>query len=277
MIRGRRLPLARRRTLLPEERGLLNNQSMLLGGGAAASSGFADGADFNGTNTFMSKAAKFTGQTDSQSGIFCARIFPDVGGGCIADFRNGGSGTVAFQVNCINSGGTDWGIRIIARSAGATILQLDQTATRANNTGWYGVLASWNLATAGHRWLYIDNTDETTQTTFTNATIAYSTNGDQITMGDNGAGSSKFNGGVAELFIGFGQELDFSNSANRNKFQSGGHPISLGATGSTPTGTAPTFYAHLDHAEAVANFATNRAGNGNVTVSGTMTTRGTQP
>jgi hypothetical protein len=85
-------------------------------------------------------------------------------------------------------------------------------------------------------------------------------------------------GGMAELFFAPGQFLDFSVQSNRRKFRSsGGKPISLGADGSTPTGTKPLIYLHLDDAETANNFATNRAGNGNLTVTGALTTRATSP
>ena len=51
-----------------------------------------------------------------------------------------------------------------------------------------------------------------------------------------------------------------------------GSPVDLGATGSTPTGTAPRVFCHLDPGEEGDAFITNRAGNGDLTETGDITT-----
>ena len=80
---------------------------------------------------------------------------------------------------------------------------------------------------------------------------------------------SAFNGALAEVYFAPGQYLYFSIASNRRKFISRtGKPVHLGTTGMLPTGTAPLVYHHLDDAEAVANFATNRGTGGNFTITG---------
>ena len=90
--------------------------------------------------------------------------------------------------------------------------------------------------------------------------------------------SSNVDAGVAELYVTHADYLDFDVEENRQKFRSAdGKPIDLGATGSTPTGSVPTVYLHLDDGETANNFAINRAGNGNFSVTGALSTHPSSP
>lgn len=165
-------------------------------------------------------------------------------------------------------------------SAGTTILLMPSTNTFLAGTGWKNILISWDLAvglTASTMW--VQDTQQTLNSpTLTNDSINYTDAGTALvgcaTAG--GLGSEQFE--LADIYLAYGQYLDFTIVSNRRKFISAsGKPVHLGTTGSLPTGTAPTIYLHIDDGESVNNFATNRGSGGNFTVGGTPNTASTSP
>jgi hypothetical protein len=82
-------------------------------------------------------------------------------------------------------------------------------------------------------------------------------------------GSSVFTGDMYDLWYAPGQYVDFSIQANRRKFiDAGGSPVSLGANGNIPTGTAPAIFLH----GGASTFGTNQGTAGDIfTVTGTLT------
>jgi hypothetical protein len=76
---------------------------------------------------------------------------------------------------------------------------------------------------------------------------------------------TKFYGALSELYINLHETLDLSDPTNLQKFRgTGGAPMSLGATGTNPTGTQPEFYLGDDNT--FANWGTNNGSKGNFTV-----------
>jgi hypothetical protein len=83
-----------------------------------------------------------------------------------------------------------------------------------------------------------------------------------------------YEGDAADLWIAPGQFIDFSVEANRRKFiDADGKPVSLGADGSTPTGTAPAVFFSGDSS----SFATNKGTGGAFTLTGSLTDALTSP
>ena len=99
-----------------------------------------------------------------------------------------------------------------------------------------------------------------------------------VVMAATSAGSAKVHGDLAEVYIAYGQYLDFTVTSNRRKFiSSTGKPVNLGTDGSLPTAVSPSVYFHLAHSEAPADFGLNRGSGGNFTVQGSLTTAATSP
>lgn len=232
-----------------------------------------DSADFDGTNDYMTRGAGLTGAADSKTGILSLWIRLDGGDGAtMAILRS----TVAANQflflhnssNIFSLGGDN--------SAGTEILLLQSNTAYTAGATWLHFLASWDLANAaGH--LYINGTsDLAAGSTLTDDTLDY-------TLADWGIGAQvdgnlKLNGCLAEFYFAPGQYLDFSNAYNRRKFISAtGKPVSLGATGSLPTGTAPLVYQRVADAAAVATFATNLGSGGDFSITGTLATGSTSP
>lgn len=159
------------------------------------------------------------------------------------------------------------GLHFIARDAsGATLLDVT-VADMADHVGrWVHVLASFDLTSAANRFVYIDDAP-------CSLTVATYTDGDiDFTLGDWAVGArpdggSRFAGSMAELWFAPGVYLDLSVESNRRKFISAnGRPVSLGATGNAPTGTAPRIY--LSGSDD--NFVNNEGTGGGFTLHGTL-------
>jgi len=236
-----------------------------------------DAADFDGINDYMTRGASLTGAADSKKGIFSAWIRLDGGDGTakevLANSTTVGGFTMRFQV--LRTVGNKFQITGVNEAA-ATILLMDTAATYTASATWLHLLSSWDLSSGGASHIYMNDISDKSVTTFTNDSIEFTVA--DWSIGAQPNGGRLLDAALAELYFAPGQYLDFSQVNNRRKFIStGGNPIHLGVTGTAPTGTAPLVYQHLDDAEAVANFATNRGTGGNFTITGTLATASTSP
>lgn len=257
-----------------KQRGFVINP-FAFGGGAAPF--VVDAADFDGTNDSMLRSGTMTGQTSTKTGIFSGWFKIDTFPVAICNIFKvtdtvGGFTPLAFQVDANN--------RFQLRGLNTT-LRMDQVITSLTTGVWYHVLYSWDLAAgagAGTRLGYINGV----AMSFANSTSADANltfgNANEYRVGFGNVGDTRFDGGIAEVYCAPGQFIDLTVQANREKWRTAaGKPENLGAAGGTPTGTNPLVYLHLDDTEAPANFATNRAGNGNYTITGTLTTYANSP
>lgn len=256
------------------QRGFLLNPYRF--GAPAAPSFPVDAADFDGTNDDLARASDWTGTADSKTGILSFWIRADnVSAGTIFEGSDGAANNyiTANMSDTFNVGD----INIWGQSPTNQYL-FDLACSPISSGAWHHILASWDLAAAaGSQHFYVNgvNAKDPGSAVLINANINYTCGTWRV--GNSALGADRIDACLAELYFAPGQYLDLSVQANREKFILGGKPVSLGATGSTPTGTVPKLYLHLDDAEAVANFATNRSGNGNMTVTGALTTCATSP
>ena len=144
---------------------------------------------------------------------------------------------------------------------------------------WRHILISFDLG-SGLFHMYVNDSDDAgTPDALDNETIDFV----QPINNDWSVGGPSFlafllNGALAEVYFIADTYIDFSVEANRRKFiDASGKPADLGSDGSTPTGTAPHIYLHLDDGEAVANFAVNRSGAGDFSIVGTLDAASTSP
>lgn len=236
-----------------------------------------DSADFNGTTHTLSRGSDLTGSADSKKGIFSVWLRLDGGDAATQRVICGVDTPGAANTHVLLERDTANKFAVTMRNAASTdILLMTTVSTFIAGATWRHVLASWDLATAGARHLYINDVSDISVTTFTNDTIDYTEANYRIGSSDNGF--FFFNGCMAELYFAQGQYLDFSLVSNRRRFISAtGKPVHLSANGALPTGTPPIVYEHLDDLEAVANFATNRGTGGNFTITGTLATGSSSP
>lgn len=230
-----------------------------------------DAADFDGTNDRLFRAAP-SGIANSKSGTVSvwSRVDTSQSNMFMRFWINGSLTGFFFRNNFGN-------VQVSGADAGNTVVLLLQSTPSSFGTGsWNHMLASWDLA-AGVAHLYVNDVDvKAAGATITNATIPWASF-TQYEVGGEAAAVS-YDGGIAELYFAPGQYIDLSVTNNRRLFINPSlKPANLGATGSSPTGSAPSIYLHLADAEAPANFATNRTGNGNFTITGTLTTYASSP
>lgn len=247
-------------------------------GGAAFT---VDAADFDGSD-YLTRMSNLTSLGSSNSGILSLWLRSDA-------WNTSDGQTFIFNDFDANPAVDDWHFALFnddASTNGVSALWTSgggasQTAidfSLALNT-WHHILLAWELDASPIVQLYVNGSSTGSFSGGPTALTVPWANTDSWWIGTFRNGPfGNFNGGLAELYFAPGQYLDISVQANREKFRSAaGKPVSLGADGSTPTNTVPKIYLHLDDGEAAANFATNRSGNGDFTVTGSLTTYATSP
>lgn len=152
-------------------------------------------------------------------------------------------------------------------SGGTTAIDVETTTNITVASGWVHVFFCYDTATAAGtklRKIYLNGVSDTlTETTFTNTTIDASNTAWRI--GSTSTNTNRLAAALAEFW------LDDSYLDDPTKFAAGGHPISLGATGNTPTGSAPAMYYSLNGSGN--SWAVDSSGNGNtLTVTGSLLT-----
>src|SRR3990167_4298198 len=246
-----------------------------MAGIASGTAGFAvDAADFDGTNDYMLRGAAFTGIASSSKGIFYCWIRFDGGDAAEQTLLTDADTLCLIRKTTANK------VEITLWDTGSSnLLAFNSSAITAGAT-WRHILASWDTGfSSGNKLhhLYITNTSD-------KVVSVDSANGGNVNLGATNWGvgartdaSLKINAALAEFYFAPGQYLDFSTSANRAKFISGGKPVNLGGTGSVPTGTSPIAYFRLLNGDAATRFATNLGTGGNMTITGTLDIASSSP
>lgn len=234
---------------------------------ATASGGtfHANAVHFDGS-TYLTKASTLIA-SGSSKGIFSAWIKPSAGDGAVRQLVKH---TSTAQVKIFLSG-IDRIDFILDNSSDVNLLTLANTTTDiTSSSGWVHILASWDVS-ATYAKLLINGSDETSATTDTSGTINYPATG--ITYFSADTGASPFTGDAAEMYFNMAESIDLTVGGNVSKFISGGKPVSLGADGSTPTGTAPAVYL----GNSASTWQNNLGMGGNFSVTGTVTAASTSP
>lgn len=123
--------------------------------------------------------------------------------------------------------------------SGGTIRAHQTGGTLTDITGWHHLMGSFDLGTAGRRWIFLDDVDVTTEVVHTDATIDFTVN---YAVGAKFTGSSKFDGDMAQVYLSL-EYLDLSIENNRRKLVSANiKPVDMGSDGSLVTGTAPLIF-----------------------------------
>ena len=216
-------------------------------------------AAFDGTNDYITRGAELTGNGNGKSGIF----------------------NVWVKFNTDGTAQTFWGVQNdsidIKRDAANKIwiyintgsVSLITTSSVVAADGWTHILGSWDVAT-GYSDIYINDVQETLTTdTTTDTTLDYTHTNHWFFA--NRLAAAKLNGEVSDMYINLATSLDLTTESNRRKFISSDlTPVDLGSDGSTPTGSAPIVFFHINRTEAVANFAGNEGGGGACSITGAL-------
>jgi hypothetical protein len=244
----------------------------------ASAAGFtADGANFDGTNDYMSKTSALTGAADAYTGAFSCWI--KKGASSFQEILDLGvsGGSTYFQIRLTNTNV----VFFRAYNSGATA-SFDWTSSDTVGTSWSHLALSWNMNfSAGNKVLNAFlNGAAMTEASRTDANAAFQIGYNQALcrIGADTTASNKLTADLADVWFMQGGSVDFTNSATLQKFRTaGGKMVNLGTDGSTPTGSAPIAFFHIDLGAAASGFATNRGTGGNLTVTGALTTSATPP
>jgi len=161
-------------------------------------------------------------------------------------------------------------IEFKARSSGSIDILAMSTLTTGTPftpppTGWIHVAAWWDLSLGNPAggFIYVNGTVSVAggKNILVND-IDYSQS--TLLIGASQSIGTKFNGALSELYINLHETLDLSDPTNLQKFRgTGGAPMSLGATGTNPTGSQPEFY--LGDNNTFADWGTNNGSKGDFT------------
>jgi len=243
-------------------------------GGGGAGEITVDAVTFNGTNDYLTRGSDFTSNADGSQFILSTWVRLAAAPGSFTIVAN----TDGWVFIGINASGF---YCAVFNEAADRFLDVTDNTVSLGDGNWHHIALSidTNFA-AGNKLvkLAIDGTAKTP--TVTDGDGAFNIDFTQANwaVGATTSAAELFNGDMAELYLALNQYLDVTQAANNQKFRSsGGKPVNLGADGSTPTGTAPTVYLHLDDGEAAANFAANAGSGGGMTVNGALATAATSP
>jgi len=113
-----------------------------------------------------------------------------------------------------------------------------------SSSAWHHIAIAIDHSDNAKRFIYVDGVAETLDVrAYDNGVNTdWSNGGDQGFLATTG-GANITAASVSEVWFAIGQYVDISQASNLQKFRSvAGKPVSLGADGSTPTGSAPTLY-----------------------------------
>lgn len=189
------------------------------------------GSVYDGGDEATRDSADLIGIANGKKGTFSAWVRID-----------GGNGTQRFLYA---SPANQFFVRLFSDNkfqiSGIGALDLKSTSAYTAGSTWLHLLASWDVATAGARHLYVSDASDLTVNTFSNNTIQYT--------GDGGAylchvgSTNRWTGAVGEYFFDPTRYIDLSIQANRRKFISSAiGPVSLGSDGSAPLGGQPILF-----------------------------------
>lgn len=238
-------------------------------GGAAPYTTTAN--DYDGTNDYALLSGGLNGGVDTGADLglvsFWFRL--DGGDGVRQDFTDT---TFPQGLNIQRTAGNT--IKVLARTD--SIIRINTSGSTIVTAGaeWNHILVAWDFtdATSTNNWfyLYLNGVQEIADTDVAQGPLNFSGN---FILAATMSVINKFNGCLSEIYLNVGETLDPTVEANRLKFRDGdGKPVSLGATGSTPTGNAPKgYYPDGDP-------STDESGNSNdFTITGALTACSSSP
>jgi hypothetical protein len=225
----------------------------------------ANTAVFDGSNDYMNLAsAGPTGLADGKVFTFSSwvKLTANSAFHSVFDVSSNPIGGALRVLIRVNDDGT---VLVFAvNSAGTEILRITTTQTILVASGWVHLYVCMDLTDTAKRKIYFNGSPCTlTVTTYSNDTIDLIGADHNYRVGARVASASdKLNGALAELW------WNDSYLDDTTLFASGGKPISLGADGSTPTGSQPVFYLKGSGD----GFNVNSGTGGNFTITGSLGT-----
>ena len=214
-------------------------------------------ADFDGSTGFIQNASQLQGLVDGDDFTLSFWMKIEGGSGTRYDFY----GSLADASN--HRIGTDDIIQIRyinTLAADGVIIRSSNTYTSANTAGWIHVIVACDTSDC---YMFINNTEDGSDTVHAAATLDFTRTTDTI---GKTPGGIFFDGCLAEYWFDT-TFINVSIASERAKFiTTDKEPVSLGADGSTPTGSPPIMYFN----NAGASFEDNKGSGGEFDRSGTI-------
>lgn len=230
----------------------------------------AQGVRFNGS-TIMNLAS-LSGLADGQKGTI-SFWFKFVGGDgsfqLLVETRDEQS-LVLYRDNA-----NKWTFTLGATPSGTALNFTGATAYTSAMANWVHMIASWDLSGGGSALLYVNDTVMTAPSFSGGSTINYLATDTNWDFGARTGLAIPLNCDIADFYLNTTEYINIANTTERRKFIDGsGKPVDLGATGSTPTGTAPMIF----FSGSVATWHQNKGtGGGGTIVSGSLSASATNP
>lgn len=229
--------------------------NMLTAQTDGTTNGIQRGADLtgiaNGKTGTISMWCNFTASSSGTQTLWSSRDNATLGN----TFRTVRTSTGNFQVLALNSAGT-------------TIMSVVTSTTPISSAGFYHIYFSWDLAVINKAYLYINGSSVAlTYTTFTNDTIQYSVPNHGVAGNLLSPFSPTTPAMFGQVYVNYSTYLD--PVTNIDKFYGGtSTPVSIGSSGSIPSGSSPIVY--LDGN--ATGILVNRGTGGNFSAFGTLAT-----
>jgi len=230
-----------------------------FGYNAAISNSF-DVSGVTGVSNELTRGADLTGAADGEEMTFSCWFRVTAGDAATQVFLYSNGAVVNMQRATNN--------KLWVGVSGTPGFGFYSDSTYVAGSGWHHMIVSAKTTsgdTAIH--LYVDGADDGSTGSITGTGNMDLTHSDWGVMGTDAAGSN-LQGDMAEAW--YAQEyIDVSSAPNLARFiTTGGLPVDLGSDGSTPTGTAPLLYHHLNEDEATSGFVSNAGTGGTMTLGG---------
>ena len=253
---------------------LLEGQSIAAGTDSSITSYSPGSVVFSGT-PYITRGADLTGIGDGNTGLISAWV----------KFGSDGSSEYLWGATTDNneiqvyrrSDNTLWVNIQDTSNNGDLFLKTSETITVAS--GWTHLLISWDVS-AGYSDIYINDVQSSLSLdTTTSGGLDYTHSNHNFFASDSGDSSEIFNGEAADFWLTVNQtRFELTTESNRRKFINRyGYAVDLGSDGSTPTGTAPLVFFHLDRGEAATAFFANAGTGGTTSLSSSSLTEGSDP
>lgn len=204
---------------------------------------------FNGSSSTLYRAAGLSGVSNGKVGTLSMWIKYNGGNGVRQDTFYNGTGFMMMRKSTANR------IQIFGFNTTPTQnLFMESSGTITADGQYHHIFASWDVA-SGLRNLYIDGVNALGTNSSSNSNINYNTS-DWVFLSFVGGGYS--NATVGQIYLNLSE---YVGPSDIGKFYNAGNPVSLGATGATPTGNSPIVFFNNDYA----TFGTNLGTGGNFT------------
>lgn len=235
--------------------------------------GFAvDAAAFDGVNDYLQSVTALSTAADSNEMLFSAwyRFNSTAGDGVEQRLFS----STANNISIFKSTGNTINVSLLSSTGGLVWGNAISTGTLTSTSGWAHLLITVDTVNSSAN-LYINGLESLIAASTVLARTIDFTWGDW-SVGAAVDASAKSYVDMAEVY--FNVSTDGGGAAAMlSKFRVNSKPISLGPTGSLPTGADPIMYLHLDDGESAANFANNPGSGSTWTIVGALAASTSSP